>query len=193
MGYEIPAFVIGLIVGFARRGSLKNLGSIHFAGWPLLLLGVIAQTAGQQGWFLDDGYPLVFASYLLLGAFVFLNIRERIQFGMLIFFMGLLLNFVVITTNGGMPVSAHALRELGATDKEISEIDFKAKRHLADSSDELRWIGDVLPISFPAPQVLSPGDVLLGIGVASVIAQGMVTRREDEEYRHEADGAEIAS
>jgi hypothetical protein len=61
---------------------------------------------------------------------------------------------------------------------------------LATSDDQLRFLGDVIPVPDPVMQAVSIGDVLIygGVGIAVVAAMRGVRTRRDELL----DDAEVA-
>ena len=78
-----------------------------------------------------------------------------------------------------MPASRAALRLAGLP---VSAIPHN-NSELATSGDHLRFLGDVfaLPHSLPLANVFSIGDILIAIGLAWLIAEGMRGAREPAE------------
>jgi hypothetical protein len=111
---------------------------------------------------------------LLVGLFVFGN---RALAGAPLVAAGLVLNVVVVTANGAMPVSVEAAERAGLQPVDL-ELAADAMREPVDSTTRLRWLGDVIPFALPLrPQVVSPGDVLVaaGIGLMLVAARSRGT------------------
>ena len=143
-----------------------------------MILAFIAQTIVIYVDFGDAGLlrRLVFpASYVLLAAFVVLNWR-RVSF--LVIGAGLLLNFLVIVTNGGlMPISATNLEAGGLGDKlvelELGDSVPQTKNVLLDESDtHLRLLSDRLTWGSPGPfPVFSIGDAVIGAGLIILLTE----------------------
>ena len=109
------------------------------------------------------------ATYALIAAFV---ISNRHLPGVAVIAAGALLNGAVIVINGGvMPAAQSAQRIAGMTIK----AGFNNSAHLAHP--HLLWLGDVIPVPGPLPNVLSVGDVVVFVGL--VVLLHRVCRRPD--------------
>ncbi|HEU4356797.1 MAG TPA: DUF5317 domain-containing protein [Actinomycetota bacterium] len=153
----VGAIAIGLIAG----GRFANLAEHRFRlGW-LGVIGVVLQFVPVHG---DAGNLVLTASFLCL--FVVCGANWRLP-GFVLILAGLLLNFVVITVNEGMPVSREAVVASGqaATLSELRELD-SPKHHLERPDDRLTALGDVIPVGPPIRQVVSVGDIAVLLGVA---------------------------
>jgi len=93
---------------------------------------------------------------------------------------GVLMNFLVIAVNHGMPVTPHALDASGQHDT-LSELIRSGgeKHHLAGPNDRLLFLADVTPIRPPLAQAVSAGDLVAYAGVAFVVIAAM--RRPEAE------------
>src|SRR5262245_54980621 len=106
----IGAILAGILIGLILGGSLRQLAEIHLRWWPLAIIGLALQLApipsleGRLDHWLAVG--LLIASYVVLLAFVVVNIRLP---GFWLVATGFALNLLVISINGGMPVSKEAL------------------------------------------------------------------------------------
>jgi len=168
-----------LAVGYLLGGRLRNVSELHLR-WPILaLIGLALQFVTGPG----DTIPLLclYLSFVLLIVFTVKNISTV---GFPLILAGVVCNLLVIGINGGMPVSAQALvrsdqgQFLGALENNPYP-----KHHLATGDDQLRFLGDVIPIPLPIAQAISLGDILTYAGVGVVIVGAMRTvpaRREDE-------------
>jgi hypothetical protein len=77
-------------------------------------------------------------------------------------------NATVMALNAGMPVSAPALAEAGLRKSmDVARGDFY-KHTAMTGHTTLAWLGDTVPFHF-AHTVLSPGDLLMLAGIATVI------------------------
>jgi hypothetical protein len=94
------------------------------------------------------------AGYLLLVGFALRNLAIT---GMVLVAMGLLANLTVVALNGGMPVRG---LPAGTT--------YGPRHHGQRPGDRLTGLADV--VHLPAlGEIVSPGDLVLGLGVATVV------------------------
>jgi len=176
---------IGVIVGLIRGGNLANLGRLRLRATYLILLALLIQVLIFP---LGSGGPVVavgtayfhLLSYALLLAFVVLNRRYP---EILVMGVGLVLNLVVIAANGGyMPASAIALTRAGLPEvaTALREGLHHANTVLMGEATRLNFLGDFLylPAGVPLATAFSIGDVVLGLGLAVLLARRMVKRRE---------------
>jgi len=120
--------------------------------------------------------PLLLVSFVILVAFLIANLRLR---GFELILVGVLLNFLVIGLNSGMPVSRAALigSDQRATLTYLEEYG-GAKHHLADEEDVLVGLGDSIALGAPIRQAISLGDVFTYVGVAVFVVFGMLGRSD---------------
>ena len=144
-----------------------------FAVSPQLLIFHIPYTAG---WFSNTWAPAVLViSQLVLLGFVWSN-RDLI--GIRILGLGLILNLVVILLNGGLmplaPETAQAIfPETPLSAWQIGSRPGRSKNIILQFEDtRLAWLSDtiLLPEWFPWTRALSPGDVLIALGVFWLLA-----------------------
>jgi hypothetical protein len=153
---------------------MSGLSSLRLRWAPLALVGLSLQ------FFLPPGnWPLVLlmVSFVLLTIFAIRNLKVA---GFPLILVGLLMNFLVIGVNSGMPVPRHALE---ASDQ-MHELQYLidhggAKHHLATSEDSLMFLADVIPLGAPVRQAISLGDIFAYLGVAQVIIAAMRSGRKD--------------
>jgi hypothetical protein len=174
---------IGIVAGLLRRGNLANLSQLRLRAVWLILVALLIQLAifplGPRGPIVQVGVPyLHLLSYGLLLAFVVVNRRhpEILAMG-----VGLLLNLIVIAVNGGyMPASPTALRRAGLPDAAAAlEAGLgQGNTVLMGEGTRLNLLGDFLylPGWVPLASAFSVGDVLLGAGLAVLLARRMVRR-----------------
>ena len=167
-----------LAVGYLTGGRLRNVADLKIR-WPgLAFVGLALQFVTGPG----ETVPLacLYLSFVLLIVFTVANIRI---FGFPLILAGVLCNLLVIGTNGGMPVSAHAL-EASDQGQFLGDLENNPypKHHLATEDDLLRFLGDVIPVPSPVAQAISFGDILTYGGVGLVVVGAMratPARRED--------------
>jgi hypothetical protein len=183
MLYAIP---VGLVLGLAMGGRPERLAELHFRLVPVLLAGLLVQVAlfspavtERIG---DLGPPLYVISTLVVLAGVAANWRIP---GVLLVVGGATCNLTAIVSNGGyMPAGAGALAALGRV------LGTEYSNSAALSHPNLELLTDIfaMPRWVPFANIFSVGDVLIGIGVAVVLAAAM--RRPSSVH---APGPEAAS
>jgi hypothetical protein len=171
----VGAIAAGILIGILLGGSLRNLAEIKLRWWPLAPLGLVLQLVpvptieGRLDHWLAVG--LLAASYAVLLVFVLVNIRLP---GFPVVAAGFALNLLVISLNGGMPVSDSALRSAYGSGYAAMRRDLVehggAKHHLAGPDVVLRPLTDVIPVGKPVRLVLSVGDLLFYVGVVWLLA-----------------------
>jgi Family of unknown function (DUF5317) len=148
------AVVAGVAIGGLAGGSWRHAAQAPVRNLPLLLAGVACEfvaTWWGSGW---TGFALVVAGLVLLLGFAVSNLALT---GMVLVAAGLLSNLVVIALNGGMPV--HGVPP-GAT--------YGPRHHGLRPGDHLTGLADVVHVGFLG-QTLSAGDIILAVGVTTVI------------------------
>jgi hypothetical protein len=169
------AIVLGILLGLALGGSVRALARLRFLWWPLAFVGLALQVLpvpsmdGQVDHWLAVG--LLVSSYVVLLVFVALNRRLP---GFSVIALGFGLNILVISVNGGMPVSNQALRQAYGPAYADTLDDLQrgggAKHHLQRPDDVLIPLADVIPIGPPVRQVFSAGDLVAMAGIVWLLA-----------------------
>ncbi len=150
--------------GLTLGGRFANLRRASLSRVRILLAGAGCELAGDRwvsGW---AGAFVVMAGFLLLLWFAVGNIRLT---GMVIVAAGLLSNLTVIALDGGMPVRGFPA---AAT--------FGPRHHGERPGDHLIGLADVVHIA-PLGEMVSAGDIVLAVGVATVIAGLMRPARRE--------------
>ena len=175
MTVVVVALLIGAAVGLISGGRLGNLASARVRSIALLVAGAGGQVAVTAGGVRGDlGFALIVASYVALAAFATRNLALA---GMGVVLLGVALNLAPIVADGGMPVEGDAIvRARVAPIEDVAGLTFGAKRHLAHPGDHLRILDDALP-DWVTREVLSAGDLVVGVGVGSVVASLLRGRR----------------
>lgn len=184
----LVALLCGLIVGWARGGSLVKLAQLPLRCSWLILIALLVQIVAfspqleNLSWSDRLGPALYISSILLLLLVVGLNLSLS---GMKVLGLGLLLNFLVIAANGGyMPVPPENLARAGMIHR--AEL-LKAKGYLSNSTvltseTRLPFLADIffVPSFLPFSNVFSIGDVFIGIGAFILVMQAMRRERKQD-------------
>jgi len=175
MPVVVLVVVAAVVAGRLRGGSLTRLSTLALPGWQLVALAVAAQGGGALA--VARGAPgsayavALVVSALLVTGFVVLN---RGLAGMSLVAAGFALNALVVSANGGMPVSLWAAARAGI---QVAPIVSGSGRHeVAGAATRLRPLGDVVPAPLPwspLSSVLSPGDVVLSAGLGVLVSSAM--------------------
>jgi len=146
---------VPLTGGRLRRLATLRLRWVWTAPAALALQVVIVTIAPNGSPALHHAVHI--GTYVLLGIFLWANLRLP---GAAVIAGGAVLNAVAIVVNGGvMPAWETAQRIAGLTEGS----GFNNSAHLAHPL--LVWLGDVIPVPGPLPNVLSVGDVLIFAGM----------------------------
>ena len=139
----IIVLVLAVAAGFAARGSLRPFEHLRVHLWGLAAAGLILQAIPLPHEAASAAVGGLFAvSYMLLIACVWVN--RRLPAASLIL-IGLVLNMLVVVPNGGMPVSAQAVRISGGSVEDLPAAGGSSKHHLMTDDDVLRPLGNVIP------------------------------------------------
>ncbi|MGV8083159.1 MAG: DUF5317 family protein [Coriobacteriia bacterium] len=161
------SIIIGLALGALLGGSLNTLAQLRIhLQWLILPLFVLQGAARGRLPGLDETSVAqlfwIAVSVILVGS-VIANWRFP---GMLVAAVGITLNMLVVLLNQGMPV---VLKTGSASGAQVEGF-----YHFAQAGDALRFLGDCLTLSLPFGYfLLSPGDVVLAVGVVIVIITAM--------------------
>jgi hypothetical protein len=178
----LSALVAGLLVGLAwarwrnqsyQPPELQHLWLVFVAFLPQFILVYLPITNRLFPDWLVVGFLL--ASQIMLLTFVWLN-RQRM--GMFIMLCGIVLNILVMTTNGGfMPISPQTASRLVSQDR-LRDIEpgsrFGTKDILLRTEDtRFEWLADrnLPPSWFPYEVAFSLGDVFIALGAFWLLAQ----------------------
>jgi len=173
-------FAVGAILfSILRGGKLVRLAYLPFRHSYLVVAGLLVQVLIFSPWwsqhFGSQGVPqiYVFSMGIVLAALL-LNFQLP---GMPLVTIGLCLNLLVISANGGyMPASPDSLRTAGFEERLASpEAGTQHNSTLINEETRLWFLADIfaLPASFPLANVFSIGDVVLALGISRLIYVAM--------------------
>lgn len=177
---------LALAIAMLRGGRLTNLADIDLKAWWLLFVGFGLQFATR---FLPDtsggetaGLIMVLGSFLLLMVLVVVN-RDRP--GMWLAGVGVLMNFTVISLNGGMPVLAEAAEAASGFTQSNPDIAGSFKHVVLDENTVMSFLADVIPLRLAGNgQVISLGDVFLAVGLGRFLEYEL--RKPRRYFKHGA-------
>jgi hypothetical protein len=158
----LAAVALAVGNGLARMlpGRVPGRRRPPIAGVGLLGAGIGARLAVEL-LNLPGGLVVLIASYGLLVAACLLNLTRP---GTPVLLLGLVLMLAATVVNGGMPVSAHALDSMGL---HPSASKLPGERHVEVERDQLRVLGDVVPLPLGGRPV-SFGELIALVGLADV-------------------------
>ena len=177
---------LALAIAVLRGGRLVNLGDIELSAWWLLFLALGLQAGTRllpdEPWSEWVGVAMVLLSFVLLMILVVLNRSAR---GMWIVGLGVLMNFVVIAANGGMPVLAGAAEVASGFTVTNPDLSGTFKHVILDESSRLTFFADVIPLRLVGiGEVISLGDVFLALGLGVFLEYEL--RRPRRFFKHGA-------
>ena len=174
MGLALILLVGAAGLARALGGTFRALADLPIRGARLAWFALIAQILGAGlAWStgLSGFYP-VGLGLSALAALAFC-LRNRRLAGVPLITVGLVLNAVVVSLNGTMPVSTMAAARADVGLSEIAAGD-DARHSIAGHGSTWRALGDVIPVPLPLlPEVVSPGDVLVAAGLCELVLLGM--------------------
>lgn len=163
---------IGLLAALASGGSVGRLKTERLRGETALLALLPAQilwpalsrAAGLSCQVSISVWLTMMAGLVLILA---RNVKRRLPLGLAA--LGVAANLLVIALNGAMPVSLAASSELGLRRVEARRVLVQDCLHEEiTGGTRLPWMADVIAVPGPdwLSAVISPGDLLLGGGLA---------------------------
>jgi hypothetical protein len=165
----LVALLLGVAVAWSLGARLSLLADIRPRGDALVFGALAVQlvifTPLAERVPAALATPLHVASYLMILAFLALNVRLS---GLWLVTAGVLANVLVIFSNGGrMPVSLASWEATGAPAELIRRTGEYNNNVLAGPDTRFAWLGDVfaLPPGVPLANSLSIGDILIIAGM----------------------------
>ena len=203
MGSIAIAGGVAIAIVLVTRGSLRQLLRLPIQAIWMVVVALGIQIALEFVDFgkdrIDDlGFGLLMGSYALLLAFCFVNLRIP---AMWIVACGIALNTLVIGLNEGMPTRDREVTT--ASGRTVEKPIERSVKHRPESDDDLLpFLGDQIVIPDPIDEVISVGDIVLGLGIVAVCFLGSRRRipraertariRQAQRDKREADRAGAA-
>ncbi|MFN8036932.1 MAG: DUF5317 family protein [Acidimicrobiia bacterium] len=181
--------VVALLIVLVTGGSVSRLARMPFHAFWLLFLALGIQIALEYVSIPKDridtvGFGILMASYALILAFCFVNLRIR---GMAVVTIGIAMNALVIGLNQGMPTKDPGKTVHGRV---VPAIAVEVKHRPKHSDDLLPWLGDEIVLTDPYDEVISFGDLVLAVGICDVVFWG--SRRPKRRRRGRARSSDSA-
>lgn len=183
----IEAIVLGFLIALLRKGKIRNIERMYIKGWYLFILSGLIQVTisffkGKTQllgpvFFEHYFFYIHLITYLLLIVGILLNIKKRF---MVFIFIGMLLNFIVIFSNGGkMPVSFKNVKGYEHYTEEAPDKPYNIKHSLVSEDTKFVCLADVivLPRPYPLARIISIGDIFIMIGMFLFFQESMVIKR----------------
>lgn len=171
------ALIIAVLIGYVLKGSIKNIDAAKIKGLYFVIAAFILEfimIKMLKSKYLTIGaitYILDLIMYGLLLSFVYLNKNSKC---IIVLGIGILLNAVVIFSNGGtMPVDIEAVRTLGFTGNVSSQGLYSE----VNAETRFAFLGDIFLVKYPKPGVASLGDFIEVIGMALYIITEMKNKK----------------
>ncbi len=171
---ELVPIGLAMVVSWSRGGRLRDVVSLDFKrGW-IVLVALLVQVGALSLLGSDSQYFPALFIVSFLGLFVFFALNLKLPWIWLIS-IGVALNFVVITANGGyMPVDLTLIGQASLTPEALGHA-----RPITEATI-LSFLGDVIPVRIGIPGfngLISVGDIVLALGAALFIQWGMLSSR----------------
>lgn len=163
--FLLPSLALGFVFALLLGGDLKRLLDVRLRlTWSVpaaLAIQVLVFHSPVDVLSQRTELALHVVSYVLLLTFVSGNVRIRALLPVL---LGVALNGIVITVNGGlMPVSEAAAK--------AADLTIGPNASVSTATERLAFLGDVfaIPAGLPLANVFSVGDLLIGFGMIAFI------------------------
>lgn len=176
----IEAIILGIILGFIRKGRFSNLRLFKINGWVLIILAFLAQIMPLFTEKISFIEPYTRYSYIISMVFVLIVVLMNMgKKGFPIFLVGVILNLLVVIMNDfKMPIYFEGLR-LAGMDYMIDAInngEIINYMPLDKVTDWTKYLAKfiVIPRPYPLAKVISVGDILMSLGIIFLLQGEMV-------------------
>lgn len=176
MGLTLLILLAAFGAGRLAGGAPGRLRAYRFAGFPLVVVAFAIQALEPLlSRVVAYSYPMALAvSATLMVQFTLRNARVP---GVPLAGLGLLLNALVVVTNGAMPVSEEAAMKAGISAESL-HLDTDPRHEPMDGNTRLHVLGDLVPTPIPLHrEVDSVGDIALAAGLGLLVFSTMTRRR----------------
>lgn len=182
----IEAIAFLVILALILRRDLSALARLPYRGGWKLSVGVMGLFAAQAVLVIYTPRQTVFQlAFLILSQFallLLLLLNHHLP-GAKLFALGIILNTIVITANGGwMPVTPEIYHFVNPSQKvEVYTKPVKSKNIILPRSETKLWLlSDIIPVLLPWDRsALSLGDLFLILGAAQFIFRINIKKEEE--------------
>ena len=166
----LEVVIIGIVIGYLRKGKLSRFEEIRFKLWELFPLAFLLQFLGNQISMSDFTFYVVhLLSYVIILIVLFLN---RSLFPIRVFALGHCMNMIAIAFNRGkMPV------DVGFLENPV----FDRGHSLLQEDTLFRVFSDIFIVRIPGVTIraYSLGDFFLMIGIFLLIQYIMLYKKTE--------------
>lgn len=167
------AVVVGVVVGFVRRGRLASIARTRVRHPEFLVVAIGCSLFVDV---VDTDQAGAIALVGLVGGLFFAAVNIHLV-GMTVIAIGITANLLPVALNGAMPVRPDALVEAEmVTVEELPRVTLTGARELETDDTLVSFLGDTFPVRW-TNQVVSIGDLIMIVGLADLIANLMLQRR----------------
>ena len=180
MGLVVLVAVGAVVAALLAGGSWHGFNNLRVRRPWLVVAAIAVQAVGAAlaGSASRDWYTAGLAGSAA-AALVFCLANLRLA-GLPLITAGLALNAVVVGLNTSMPVSIFSASRADVSIATIS-VGADPRHSIAGIGTTWRALGDTIPVPLPvAPEVVSPGDVLVAAGIGELLFVTMRRKRQDE-------------
>lgn len=183
--------VVSVSIALIRKRKISNLENIKIKGLGFFILSLLVQNGSVYigtkysstavGSYINNYFVWIHClSYQLILIGIALNLEKKY---MKIFFIGTILNFVVILFNGmKMPVRIPVGMEYSWENFLYLKKNEDLIHTLMDKNTKLKVLGDILILKKPYPftKAVSLGDILLLFGFYNLIQEETLVKKTDK-------------
>lgn len=196
MSLVATVVLLAVVIGYLLGGRLRHMADLPFRRVWLVWIAFLLQFLLP---FMDDSTRRTMRVPVLALAFVLAlwwvvtmwpRLGQWLRVGLVLVVAGWAMNFLVISLNNGMPVSAETLERVGLPSDDIASGDLN--KHVAlDDDTLLPWLGDVIPLPLVGPlrKAVSLGDVVMLLGLLVFIPAGMRPAASDSDEQNPSETA----
>lgn len=183
----IEPAIIGILFSWIKKGKMRNIEKINIRNGSLFFIAAIIQVFLSLGkalnfkfieYIIDNNFFIIYLfTYILLIIGILSNMDKKFMKYILI---GIVLNGLVIFSNGGkMPVALGGI-PFANDYTEISEREFDIKHESLDENTRLKVLADIIliPKPYPLARIISIGDIFIMLGVLIFFPENMIYKSE---------------
>jgi len=176
LAFQAIVILIGLIIGWSKRGSFWSIMNVRIRAISLLPLSYAAQYISIN-YLGNSSYQIgIVLSYVMLLLFCILNTDIP---GLKWTFVGTALNFLVMSVNNfRMPAYLIAVHKLNPVVVPLLMKGHYGKSVAMTGATHLKFLADIFAIDVGVKALVSIGDLLFGIGLVIFIQHAMRLPKE---------------